>query len=126
MAAGLCTQDARHVRRRSFPVWHRGEPPDARAVSALHARARHRPPSRQAGRDIPEGRDDPGEGISPMAQPDRFLLAGVMGWPIMHSRSPMLHNFWFDKYRLAGTYVPLAIKPEGLPAALRALPTLCF
>jgi shikimate dehydrogenase len=61
-----------------------------------------------------------------MAAPDRFLLAGVMGWPIMHSRSPMLHNFWFDKYRLAGTYVPLAIKPEGLAAALRALPTLCF
>jgi len=61
-----------------------------------------------------------------MAHPDRFLLAGVMGWPVMHSRSPKLHNYWFEKYGLAGTYVPLAIKPEGLHAALRALPSLCF
>jgi hypothetical protein len=30
-----------------------------------------------------------------MAHPDRFLLAGVMGWPVMHSRSPLLHNYWF-------------------------------
>ncbi len=61
-----------------------------------------------------------------MAAPERFLLAGVMGWPVMHSRSPKLHNYWFEKYGLAGTYVPLAIKPEGLRAALRALPSLCF
>jgi len=36
-----------------------------------------------------------------MAHPDRFLLAGVMGWPIMHSRSPMLHNYWFKQHGLA-------------------------
>lgn len=61
-----------------------------------------------------------------MSHPDRFLLAGVMGWPVMHSRSPMLHNYWFGKYKLAGTYVPLAIRPEGLAAALRALHPLGF
>ncbi len=61
-----------------------------------------------------------------MAHPDRFLLAGVMGWPVMHSRSPMLHNYWFKKHGLAGTYVPLAIRPEGLAAALRALHPLRF
>ena len=61
-----------------------------------------------------------------MSHPDRFLLAGVMGWPVMHSRSPKLHNYWFERYGLAGTYVPLAIKPEGLEAALRALPALGF
>jgi len=61
-----------------------------------------------------------------MAHPDRFLLAGVMGWPIMHSRSPMLHNYWFKQHGLAGTYVPLAIRPEGLAAALRALHPLGF
>jgi shikimate dehydrogenase len=61
-----------------------------------------------------------------MATPDRFLLAGVMGWPISQSRSPMLHNYWFDKHKLAGSYVPLAIPPERLPAALRALPALNF
>jgi shikimate dehydrogenase len=57
---------------------------------------------------------------------DRFLLAGVMGWPVMHSRSPRLHNYWFAHHRLAGTYVPLAIPPERLEAALRALPALGF
>jgi shikimate dehydrogenase len=61
-----------------------------------------------------------------MPHPDRFLLAGVMGWPVMHSRSPMLHNYWFRKHKLAGTYVPLAIRPEGLAAALRALHPLGF
>ena len=61
-----------------------------------------------------------------MSHPDRFLLAGVMGWPIMHSRSPKLHGYWLDHYGLAGAYVPLAIKAEGLEAALRALPALGF
>jgi shikimate dehydrogenase len=61
-----------------------------------------------------------------MAQHNRFYLAGVMGQPVMHSRSPMLHNFWFAQQGMAGTYVPLAIKPEGLAAALRALQPLGF
>jgi shikimate dehydrogenase len=61
-----------------------------------------------------------------MAHPDRFLLAGLMGWPVMHSRSPALHNYWFAQHGLAGTYVPLAIRPEGLGTALRALAPLGF
>ncbi len=61
-----------------------------------------------------------------MAHPDRFLLAGVMGWPVMHSRSPMMHNYWFNKHGLAGSYVPLAIRPEDLAAALRGLHPLGF
>ena len=60
------------------------------------------------------------------ATPPRFALAGVMGWPIAHSRSPMLHNYWMREHALNGVYVPLAIKPEGLAAALRALPPLGF
>ena len=61
-----------------------------------------------------------------MAHPDRFLLAGVMGWPVMHSRSPMLHNHWFAKHGLAGTYLPLAVQPDGIGPALRALQPLGF
>ena len=61
-----------------------------------------------------------------MSHPDRFLLAGVMGWPVMHSRSPLLHNYWFRQHNLAGTYVPLGIRPEALAAALRALHPLGF
>jgi len=61
-----------------------------------------------------------------MSHPDQFLLAGVMGWPVMHSRSPLMHNYWFEQQGLTGTYVPLAIEPEGLAAALRALQPLGF
>ncbi len=31
-----------------------------------------------------------------------FMLAGVMGWPISQSRSPVLHNYWLEKYQLNG------------------------
>jgi shikimate dehydrogenase len=61
-----------------------------------------------------------------MSTPDRFLLAGVMGWPVMHSRSPMLHTYLMKQHGLIGTYVPLAIKPENLAAALRGLAPLGF
>ena len=61
-----------------------------------------------------------------MMHPDRFLLAGLMGFPVMHSRSPKLHNYWLAQHGLAGTYLPLAIKADGLRAALRALPALGF
>lgn len=49
-----------------------------------------------------------------------------MGWPVMHSRSPVLHNYFFRHYGLVGTYVPLAIKPDDLEGALRGLPPLGF
>jgi shikimate dehydrogenase len=55
-----------------------------------------------------------------------FVLAGVMGWPIAQSRSPVLHNFWIEKYKLYGRYVPLAVRPERLPDAIRGLPALGF
>ena len=61
-----------------------------------------------------------------MTHPDRFLLAGLMGFPVMHSRSPKLHNYWLAQYGLVGSYLPLAIKADGLRAALRALPALGF
>lgn len=53
-------------------------------------------------------------------------VAGVMGWPVGHSRSPQLHNFWLDQYGIDGAYVPLAVTPEDFPAAVRALPGLHF
>jgi shikimate dehydrogenase len=53
-------------------------------------------------------------------------IAGVMGWPIKHSRSPRLHGYWIEKYRVDGAYVPLAVNPEELSVALRALRPLGF
>ena len=61
-----------------------------------------------------------------MPHADRFLLAGVMGWPVMHSRSPVIHNYLLSRHGLAGTYVPLAIAPENLEGALRGLAPLGF
>jgi shikimate dehydrogenase len=57
---------------------------------------------------------------------DRFHMAGVMGWPVMHSRSPMMHNYWMEQQGLAGTYVPLAIEPGKIGRALRAMHPLGF
>ncbi|HEX3864274.1 MAG TPA: shikimate dehydrogenase [Stellaceae bacterium] len=53
-------------------------------------------------------------------------LAGIMGWPISHSRSPTLHNFWIEENGLDGAYVPMAVHPDNLERALRALPVLGF
>jgi len=53
-------------------------------------------------------------------------LAGVMGWPVGHSRSPRLHGYWLEHYGIDGAYLPLAVPPEGLKAALQALPLLGF
>ena len=53
-------------------------------------------------------------------------LAGIMGWPVAHSRSPALHNFWLDEHGIDGAYVPLAVRPDALRQALLALPALGF
>ncbi len=53
-------------------------------------------------------------------------LAGVMGWPVAHSRSPALHGYWLKQYGIDGAYVPMPVKPEDLRRALQALPVLGF
>jgi shikimate dehydrogenase len=55
-----------------------------------------------------------------------YKLAGVMGWPVAHSRSPILHKHWIGQYGLLGDYVLLAVEPERLHTALRGLPALGF
>src|SRR5438045_803749 len=56
----------------------------------------------------------------------RTRLTGIMGWPVTHSRSPALHNFWIEEHGIDGAYVPLPVAPEHLAQALRALPALGF
>jgi len=56
----------------------------------------------------------------------RSRVAGVMGWPVAHSRSPRLHGYWLGKYGIDGAYIPLPVQPEQFAAALRALPMLGF
>lgn len=52
------------------------------------------------------------------------LVAGVCGWPVRHSRSPRIHNYWLRKYGIDGVYVPFPIDPANAGAAFRALPLL--
>ena len=55
-----------------------------------------------------------------------FVLAGVMGWPIAHSRSPVIHGHWIEQLGMRGAYVPLAVNPVNLPEALQGLSALGF
>ena len=54
----------------------------------------------------------------------RARVAGVIGWPIAHSRSPRLHGYWLERYGIDGAYIPMGVAPDDLPAALRALAQL--
>ncbi|MDE0176480.1 MAG: shikimate dehydrogenase [Defluviicoccus sp.] len=56
----------------------------------------------------------------------KAIVAGVMGWPVGHSRSPRLHNFWLARAGIDGAYVPFAVPPGRVEQALRALPALGF
>lgn len=51
-------------------------------------------------------------------------VAGVMGWPVGHSRSPRLHGYWLEHYGIDGAYVPLPVRPGSLAQALAALSAL--
>lgn len=51
-------------------------------------------------------------------------VAGVMGWPVGHSLSPVLHGHWLDRYDLAGHYVPLPVAPARLAQAVRGMVAL--
>ncbi len=48
-------------------------------------------------------------------------LAGVIGWPVEHSRSPRLHGFWLERHGIDGAYVPLAVRPDAFAVAVRGL-----
>lgn len=53
-------------------------------------------------------------------------LAGVVGWPIAHSRSPALHGHWLARYGIKGHYIPIGLKPQDFEAGIRMLPRLGF
>ena len=61
-----------------------------------------------------------------MTELPRIPLAGVIGHPIAHSRSPQLHGHWLARYGIKGHYVPMDVAPDDLPQALAMLPKLGF
>jgi shikimate dehydrogenase len=48
-------------------------------------------------------------------------LAGVIGWPVGHSLSPLLHGHWLAEHAIDGAYVPLAVARENLSVAINGL-----
>lgn len=56
----------------------------------------------------------------------RVPLAGVIGHPVAHSRSPALHGHWLSRYGLRGHYVPLDVSAEDLAEVLATLPRMGF
>ncbi len=47
--------------------------------------------------------------------------AAVIGWPVSHSRSPMIHGYWLKKYGIEGSYERAPVKPEELSAFIEGL-----
>lgn len=45
----------------------------------------------------------------------------VIGWPVEHSRSPLIHNFWIGQHALKGEYRREAVTPEAFPAFVKEL-----
>ena len=53
-------------------------------------------------------------------------LAGVIGHPISHSKSPKLHNYWLLKYNINGFYIPFSVTTDKLQASIKSLINLGF
>ena len=50
--------------------------------------------------------------------------AGVIGWPVAHSKSPIIHRFWLGKLGFDGDYGRFPVHPDDLGAAIGALAAL--
>ncbi len=53
-------------------------------------------------------------------------LAGVIGNPIAHSKSPLLHGHWLKTYNISGHYVPIEVEANKLGEVLKAMPQMGF
>jgi shikimate dehydrogenase len=49
------------------------------------------------------------------------IKSGVIGWPIDHSLSPRLHNFWLKKHNINGSYRAISVEPDALSAMMKTL-----
>ncbi len=61
-----------------------------------------------------------------MTELTRIPLAGVIGSPVAHSRSPRLHGYWLKRYGLKGHYIPMDVAQADLRETLQMLPKLGF
>jgi shikimate dehydrogenase len=61
-----------------------------------------------------------------MTELPRIPLAGVIGSPIAHSKSPQLHRHWLKTYGIQGHYIPMDVAVEDLEQVLKTLPKMGF
>src|SRR3954471_18751870 len=59
-----------------------------------------------------------------MGGPHDFGIAGLLGYPVAHSRSPVIHNHWLAKYGIPGRYVLFNVPPGELSTALPGMAAL--
>ena len=56
----------------------------------------------------------------------RIPLAGVIGSPVAHSKSPQIHMHWLKMHGLPGYYIPMDVVADNLEHVLRTLPQMGF
>jgi len=56
----------------------------------------------------------------------KIPLAGVIGSPIAHSKSPQLHQHWLKTYGIKGFYIPMDVASTDLERVIRTLPKMGF
>jgi shikimate dehydrogenase len=58
------------------------------------------------------------DGSDPAAPPasreGNVPRACVIGWPVAHSRSPLIHGYWLDRHGIDGRYERVAVPPEAI------------
>src|SRR5262249_13659349 len=66
-----------------------------------------------------------GAGPAAQGRPARIMsltgkakIAGIIGWPVTHSLSPVLHGHWLEAYGIDGAMIPLAAKTEDFSAII--------
>ena len=50
-----------------------------------------------------------------------MIRACVIGWPVAHSRSPLIHGHWLKTYGIAGSYTKHPVRPEDAATFLRTM-----
>jgi len=59
--------------------------------------------------------------LIPQALSGKAKVAGLIGWPVAHSRSPRLHGYWLAEHGIDGAYVPLPVAADQVEVAVRGL-----
>jgi shikimate dehydrogenase len=61
-----------------------------------------------------------------MSAPVPVRRACVIGWPVAHSRSPLIHGYWLEHYGIEGSYGREAVAPEDLAGFIERLGSLGY